>query len=147
VLLVPLVYRWLVRQEADILRRGRRLHPGEMQDARRIGLRRAGQVRILVVARIPLPAAFILRRLGRFSRVALSDPVALTAGSGIFCRRRSGETRRVLRHELVHVQQYERLGRRPFLKRYIRDCIVDGYADSPLEKEARQRSAFHPGDR
>jgi hypothetical protein len=143
-LLAPPVYRWLIRQEADIHRRGRRLNPGEMEDARQIGLRHAGQVRILSVTQIPLPAGAILKMIGRFSRVVLADPVALTAGHGIYCRRHIVDPRGALRHELVHVHQYERLGRRAFLRRYIRDCLVDGYEDSSLEKEARQRAACRP---
>jgi hypothetical protein len=46
----------------------------------------------------------------------------------------------VLRHELVHVLQYERLGRRAFLQQYIHDGLLRGYFDSPLEAEARRLS-------
>lgn len=126
-LMVPAAHGWLRRQEDVIRREGRPLNEDERAFGRRIGLRHADRVRILTVARIPLPAYGLLKRIGRFSRAILADPVALTAGYGIYCRRSIADAQEVLCHELVHVRQFERLGRRVFLKRYIRDCLVDGY--------------------
>jgi hypothetical protein len=73
--------------------------------------------------------------------VVLADPVALTAGRGIYLQAAIADDPVVIRHELVHVRQYERLGRQLFLKRYIRECLVEGYVGAPLEKEARYLSA------
>jgi len=40
-------------------------------------------------------------------------------------------------HELVHTGQYERLGGvRPFLERYLRECLTIGYPMGALEQEA-----------
>lgn len=137
-LLLPPAYRWIVQQEAAIRRRGRPLNAAEVDCARAIGLADPARVRILCVSRIPLPAGWLLKAVARFSRVVLAEPDALTAGRGIYvCEGRDGD-RALMRHELVHVRQYERLGRRVFLKQYIHDCIVDGYEGSPLEMEARR---------
>lgn len=43
-----------------------------------------------------------------------------------------------VRHELKHVEQYQRLGMIGFLVRYIAYSIRHGYTDNPLEIEARQ---------
>lgn len=139
-ILMPLVHRWILRHERKIRRKGRPLTRAERAGARDIGLTDSGRVRILVVDRIPLPAGWLRRRIARFSPVVLADPVALTAGHGIYLCRSRQEQRVVLRHELAHVRQYERLGQRAFLRRYIRDCLLEGYHDSPLEREARRLS-------
>ena len=139
-MLTPLVHRWILRQEAIIRRQGRPLSRAEMESARGIAISDPARVRIQTVAHIPLPAGWLLKGIARFSRVALADPVALTAGYGIYLCRGLEDDPVVMRHELAHVRQYERLGRRAFLQKYIRDCLVEGYAASPLEKEARRIS-------
>ena len=142
VILTPPAYHWILRHEAFIRRQGRPLSRPERAATRDIGLLDAGRVRILAVARIPLPADRLRKRIARFSRVVLADPVALTAGYGIYLCDGVQNDRAVLRHELVHVHQYERLGRRLFLRQYVRDCLAIGYLDAPLEKEARRLSVI-----
>lgn len=139
-LLTPPVYRWLRRQEALIRRQGRPLRGAEIELARQIGLSEPANVRILSVARIPLPAGWLLKGIARFSGVVLADPVALTAGAGIYLMAGLEDDPVVIGHELVHVRQYERLGRLAFLRRYIRDCLLEGYFGAALEKEARRVS-------
>ncbi len=139
-LLTPLVDHWVRRQEAIIRRKGRPLSRAERKRARSIALSDPARIRIQTVARIPVPGGRLLKGIARFSRVALADPVALTAGHGIYLCRAIAADPVVVQHELVHVHQYERLGRRAFLKQYIRDCLVEGYAASPLEIEARRIS-------
>lgn len=139
-ILTPSVHRWILRQEERIRRQGRPLTRAELALARAVGLKDSGRVRILVVARIPLPFGWLQQRIARFSGVVLANPVALTAGHGIYICRSHQDQRVVVRHELVHVHQYERLGRRAFLLQYIRDCLLEGYRDSALEKEARRLS-------
>ena len=141
----PLVHRWLLRQEAFISRQGRPLTAAETNSARRIGLNDPARVRIQTVDRIPQPGGWLLKVIARFSRVALADPVALTAGHGIYLKAELENDPVVIRHELAHVGQYERLGRRAFLQQYIRDCLAAGYTASPLEVEARRLSAVDAG--
>lgn len=143
--LTPFVHGWVLRQEAIIRRQGRPLDGSEIAFARLIGVAETDSVRILTIARIPLPAGWLLKGLARFSRVVLADPVALTAGFGIYLQADLKDDLVVIRHELVHVRQYERLGRKVFLKRYIWDCLVEGYAGAPLEKEARRLSTSIDG--
>jgi hypothetical protein len=49
---------------------------------------------------------------------------------------RVAQDKTVLAHELVHVGQHDRLGRAAFLRRYLVEMEVLGYARSPLELEA-----------
>ncbi len=44
---------------------------------------------------------------------------------------------RWLRHELKHVQQFERHGFFPFLVKYLWECAIHGYENCSFEKEAR----------
>ena len=46
--------------------------------------------------------------------------------------------RQWVRHELKHVEQYQRFGMLPFLLRYLVYSIRFGYTNNPLEIEARQ---------
>jgi hypothetical protein len=39
-------------------------------------------------------------------------------------------------HELVHVRQYRELGREKFMNSYLRDAVVNGYANADFEQEA-----------
>ncbi|WP_008586641.1 DUF4157 domain-containing protein [Niabella soli] len=47
------------------------------------------------------------------------------------------EDERWLRHELKHIEQYERYGLWGFLFRYILQTMRYGYYDCPIEREAR----------
>jgi hypothetical protein len=39
-------------------------------------------------------------------------------------------------HELVHVRQYRELGREQFMNVYLRDAVLNGYANADFEEEA-----------
>ena len=65
------------------------------------------------------------------------EPGGMALGKGIYIL--EGHSR-VLRHELVHVAQYQQLGGiGPFMRRYLVECLTHGYADAPLEVEAREK--------
>jgi len=59
-------------------------------------------------------------------------------------------TDRLLFHELVHVVQFERLGLKPFAKKYVRGFLAAGSCEEiPLEKQAYEldgRFAATPGE-
>ena len=62
---------------------------------------------------------------------------AFVLGGTIYVR---GETASpsLMRHELVHVEQYDRLGTARFLLLYLWHQIRYGYERNPLEIEARE---------
>ena len=61
----------------------------------------------------------------------------MTLGKGIYILKGNWD---VIRHELVHVAQYQQLGGiGPFMERYLVECLTCGYFDAPLEVEAREK--------
>lgn len=137
---LPIATRWVQRQQALIQRVGRSLNDQQCEDAVRAGVRAPEKVRIRVLAQVPLPVpAWLEGSLSRWEWVPM-DVAGMTLGHGIHLQYRWADSREVLVHELVHVAQYERLGGvRPFLKAYLKECMVEGYPNGPLEREAIRR--------
>ena len=48
--------------------------------------------------------------------------------------------RRLLAHEFVHVEQYNRLGTEGFLREYIQQLAACGYQNAPFELEAEAKA-------
>ena len=46
----------------------------------------------------------------------------------------------LVRHELIHVEQIQRLGAWRWAWQYLRGLLRHGYRDNPLEVEAREKS-------
>ncbi len=74
---------------------------------------------------------------------------AMALGRMVLIRRGHTDSRQLMAHELVHVQQWDRLGAVPFLARYVRDYARNlvrlrrhrpAYLAIPLEVEARERA-------
>ncbi len=77
---------------------------------------------------------------------------AITIGPLVSLRRRAAGDERLLRHELVHVEQWRRHGLAGFLVRYLGAYVVwrlrghahwDAYRRIPFEVEASWRSRHH----
>lgn len=136
--LAPAVSRWAQEQERRILREGEPLGREDGEFARSLGIGCVAEVRILEVEAVPLPVpAFWVRLAGRCG-LPVFAPGGMALGRGIYLLPRQ---RASLRHELVHVAQYERLGGiRPFMSRYLAECLMTGYAEAPLELEAQVKS-------
>jgi len=137
-LVFPLAVQWARRRERDALRHGRPLRPEEMRLARRMGVREVQKIRIVETERIPMPGAGFLGMAAHWTGFHQSDPWGLSLGYGVFVRRGwPGSREQLLAHEFVHTAQYERCGgMRPYLVRYLRECLTLGYAESPMEQEA-----------
>lgn len=135
---LDLLLEWSRSSEAAVLRQGRPLTAQEMALARRLGVRRPERVRIRVAAAIPGPTDPALARIAAQKGLGADDTVGLTFGHGITLRADRADSRALLRHELTHVAQYERLGFAGFLRRYAAEIERLGYAGSPLENEARR---------
>ena len=134
---------WVRRQERRGLSAGAPLTGPERADAAALGVRAPGRVRVVRVARMPMPNGPGLRRLAGWAGVLVPEAAGLCLGHAVFVRVPFWEHRQELvAHELVHVAQYERLGgARAFLRRYFEECLTVGYACAPMEREARERSA------
>jgi hypothetical protein len=81
----------------------------------------------------PKPArglvGWVLRRTG-FAGVAL-------APWGIFVLPEHLANQRLTQHELVHWQQYKRMGVVKYYATYLYQVLRYGYRNSPMEREAR----------
>lgn len=148
--IAPFMTRWAHEQERRILREGKPLEPELMEFARILGITQPEEVRVLVMNPIPLPVppwcVHIAGRLG----LPVFAPGGMALGRGVFLV--TGQSHS-LPHELVHVWQYQESGGMlPFFRQYLRECLMNGYVEAPLEMEARslscpsglQRPEIHP---
>ena len=60
-------------------------------------------------------------------------------GYVIMLKPRLADDKIIIAHELVHVGQHDRMGRAAFLRRYLIELEMMGYARSPLELEAYEK--------
>lgn len=134
--LLPDVVAWYQALEVELLPQGRVLSARELEVARRLGVSNPEKVRVAVLEVFPLPSDPELlveaKRYGFGSRFEAGR----TDGYVITLKPWVAENQTVLAHELVHVSQYERMGRKAFLRRYLLEMEILGYARSPLELEA-----------
>jgi hypothetical protein len=138
-MVLPLACKWAEKQEAVILLDGVGLTPSQVADARQIGVAHPERVRLRVVDEIPMPVHPLLRDAAE--RTGLISPLVagMTLRYGVFIQSEYWGERRLVVHELVHTHQYERFGGfRPFLEKYLYECITPGYPFGPLEQEAKR---------
>lgn len=136
--LAPSVARWSAGRERHIAAIGTPLRPGLQTFAGELGITDPEQIRVHITPRIPLPAPAPLVRFAKRIGLPVFHPAGMALGRAITA---VNSENTLLRHELVHVAQYQRLGgHRPFMRRYLFECLHHGYLDSPLEIEARERS-------
>jgi hypothetical protein len=138
--LFPHVVDWISYLEKQAQESGRALTQIEFNLAQNVGVAHPGEVRILSVPRIPLPAHTRVKQLARQVGLLNADTGGLTAGYGVIVRRDCTNNLRLLAHEFVHVAQYERLGREGFLQEYIQQIAEHGYLNAPFEREAEAKS-------
>jgi hypothetical protein len=136
----PNVIAWVYNLETQARESGRSLTPFESNLAQNVGVAHPGEVRILLVPTIPLPAHPRVKQLARQVGLLNADAGGLTAVYGVIVCLDCANNLRLLAHEFVHVAQYERLGREGFLEEYIRQIAEHGYLNAPLELEAEAKA-------
>ena len=135
--LLPLAAKWAAAVEQRILREGVPLSEQEMADAKAIGVREPERVRLLALARVPAPRNLTLKTAAAAIQFLTPATRGLALRYGIFVRTDCWGERALVAHELAHTAQYERLGGiRPFLRKYLRECLTIGYPGGPMEQEA-----------
>ena len=137
--LAPLASQWAKAQEKYILKHGASLTPAQVADAKRVGVRDSGRVRVLVVDRIPLPDDEELAEAARRAQIITDASRGVAIGHGIIIRADSWQNRELLLHQLVHVAQCERSGGlEPFVSEYLCDRRTSrDFSVGSLEDEAR----------
>jgi len=139
---LPFGTRWVEKQEAEILRQGRPLSEWETMWATDVGVGKPEDVRILPVPHVPTPGSWITRMFSSLFGFRSEGPTGMAVNYGIYLEASQATNPSLLVHELTHVAQFERLGGvEPFLKKYLTECLRDGYWDSHLEQEARKAAA------
>lgn len=134
----PATARWAHAQERRILAEGVPLKAEALDFARKLEIENPEGIRVLEVKPVPMPVPQPVVRLAQKWGLPVVNPAGMTLGRGIYIL--PGHDR-ILPHELVHVAQYQRLGGiEPFMRLYLRECLLHGYFAAPLEVEARERS-------
>lgn len=135
--LLPAVVAWAKAQEAEILATGRSLTALEVPLAAIVGVRDVDKVRIKFVHQLPKPQRQDLRAAADQTGLFGPNMVGMTFGHGIYIRQGS-LSNRLVSHELRHVYQYEAAGSvAAFLATYLQQIVTVGYANSPLEQDAK----------
>ncbi len=135
--IAPATARWAADQERHILAKGQPLAREALSFALELEISDPEDIRVLEVKSIPLPAPRPLVKLAARWGLPAFEPAGMALGRGIYLLDRDS---RILRHELVHVAQYQRLGGiEPFMRQYLTECLLHGYFDAPLEVEAREK--------
>jgi hypothetical protein len=135
----PRVRAWYDAVEVRYLPLGRPLTAQEMDDARRLGVLQPQDVRVVVLDVFPMPEDLELRTEAERHGLGSRMEAGRTMGHAILLKPWAADEPTLLRHELVHVAQMDRLGREGFLRRYLIELEMLGYARSPLELEAHAR--------
>ncbi len=140
--LIPLACRWAETQERLILENGRSLTSIELDLARSMGIMRAERIRVLTVDAVPSPEQPLLRLAAQQVGLFSSATAGMTLRYGIFIQKNGANDSRLVAHELGHVRQYERMGGfRAFMERYLFECMMMGYPNTPMEQEADEIAA------
>jgi hypothetical protein len=135
--LFPKAVAWVTETEKAILYTGEGLLPISEDDAKRIGIQRVSEVRILALSTMPVPGDQKLRSVAEQTRLISPLTGGMTFGHGIVVKA-DHQDRELIAHELVHVLQYERFGGiEGFLKAYLSEILPpQRYGEGPLEEEA-----------
>ena len=138
--LAPALARWSQSREREILKSGRPLSEDQIAFARQLGISQPENLRLEIRSRVPLPISIQLVSLARRIGFPLFHPSGMALGRGISA---TSDDPALLRHEIVHLLQYQRLGgHKRFMHTYLFECLLHGYFEAPMEGEARERSAL-----
>ena len=146
--LLPAAIAWAEARAKKAAEVGSALTAPEREIARQVGVSQPARVRVEIVDELPLPEDPALRAAGLAAGLLGPGMVGLTLGHSIFIRRGNRDRRqhrRLLSHELRHVHQYEQHGSiAAFLRVYLTQIVEVGYADAPLEADARAHEIDSP---
>ena len=135
--ILPLAITWAEAEAHKAAQTGALLTGAEQQLARAVGVEHPVLVRIALVSQLPQPQHPQLRLAAQQTGLLGPGMAGLTLGHTVFIVH-GHKTQRLLSHELRHVYQYEQLGSiANFLPVYLEQIVGVGYANSPLEVDAR----------
>ncbi len=141
--MLPTAIAWAKSQEQLAMEAGAPLDKDFLDIAYRVGVQRPNSVRVMIVDQLPQPEDPSLQEAARKTGLLGPEIKGLTLGYAIFIV--SGhKTVRLLSHECRHVNQYEKYGSiDAFLSVYLKQIVVYGYQNAPLEVDARQHEVLY----
>jgi hypothetical protein len=135
--MLPRVTNWAREQETISLMAGKPLARWQVEDARQVGVQRPERVRLLYVDAIPLPLDGQVRLAAARTGLICMESVGATFGYAVLILRGCVGLRRVLRRQLRHVAQMERVGSSVgFLAEYLRQITFFGLTEAPFYVDA-----------
>jgi len=130
--------KWAEENSEKIQNEGTLLTAEQIEIAKQVGVTNPEKVKILEVAKIPIPDNEKLSEAATQTGFLNEDMKGLTLGHSIYLCNGHNTTRQ-LSHELRHVYQYEAFGSIPqFLVEYLKQIVLVGYENSLLEQDARK---------
>ena len=135
-LLAPPITLWIWLDQQRILRNGRTLSERETVSAKAIGVKNAAAIRVLVLESVPMPEPRWTHRFAQHLGFPTLTAAGMSLEKGIYLQRKFQDRPVLLAHECVHAAQYERHGIFGFLRRYLFQCVRDGYVNAAFEREA-----------
>ena len=134
--LLPRALAWYSAVETELLLKGRPLTDQEKSVAQSLGVGDPSKVRVIILDRFPMPTDPELLAEAERHGMGSRFEGGRTIGYAIMLKPWIAQDSTVLNHELVHVAQHDRMGRSGFVRRYLIELSLVGYARSPLELEA-----------
>jgi hypothetical protein len=136
--LAPKAIAWAETQSENALRSGRSLDETFLSIAKGVGVAHPEQIRILDVARLPMPDDPHLKQAAVATGLLGPGMVGLTLGYAVLVCPGYGRDVRLLSHEFRHVYQYEQAGSiAAFLPVYLQQIVTVGYQNAAYERDAR----------
>lgn len=135
--LMPEAVQWAEAAADYVAVAGRPLDGSEQEIARQVGVGQPEDIRVLLVDTMPYPRHPLLQTAATATDFLGPQTMGLTLGHSVLVRR-GQQSLRLLSHEFRHVYQYEQAGSiAAFLPVYLTQVLDHGYADAPLELDAR----------
>jgi hypothetical protein len=135
--LLPRAIAWAEAEANLVAQTGQTLTDTSQALARRVGVAHPDRIRVAVVELLPMPEDPELRAAAVQTGLLGPQMAGLTLDYSVFARR-GYVTWRLLSHEFRHVFQYEQAGSiAAFLPIYLQQIVQVGYANAPLEIDAR----------
>lgn len=118
--LLPIAIQWAEEKYEILMKRGVKLNPADMEDARLAGIQHPERVRVLYLHQIPRPSLGLLKLANDMMHLVTNESTGLPISYGIYIREDCCSKRQYLLHEMVHVAQSEKLGGiGPFFTQYL----------------------------
>jgi hypothetical protein len=136
--LLPKAAVWAEAESGKALASGTPLLEAEIALASWAGVRCPERIRLKLVQAIPLPEDAELREAALQTGLLGPDTIGLALGYAVLVREHVDACARLLSHEFRHVHQFESYGSiKAFLSVYLPQIVQFGYANAPLEIDAR----------